>query len=122
MSTPPSATMGQKLTKSACVNLRDLPAEVYRELTSETYTVVRTGGKEQQGWRIPTMPHHDCSAGTTQCLFMESLACNRISMSGWIDPLDAPRYPWRVYMVFDGEDSEEKEKRHACGWRHSVPG
>jgi hypothetical protein len=114
--------MGQKLTKNACVNLGHLPAEIYEELTSETYTVVRTGGWEQHGWRIPTMPHQDCSADATDCLFMERLACNRINASGYVEPLDGERFPWRVYMVFAGEDSSMETKRHACGWRRSAPG
>jgi len=115
--------MGNKLTKSACVNLRDLPAEVYEELTSETYTVIRTSGKEQHGWRIPTMPHQDCSADATDCLFMESLASNRINPSGYVAPLDGERYPWRLYMVFDGvRFTTMEDKKHACGWRRSAPG
>jgi hypothetical protein len=115
--------MGQKLTKSACVNLRDLPAEVYEELTSETYTVIRTSGLQQQGWRIPTMPHENCRSDATDCLFMESLACNRIKPNGYLAALDAERYPWRVYMVFDGLSfTTMEDKKHACGWRHSTPG
>ena len=103
--------------------MRNLPAEIYEELTSETYTVIRTGGKQQGGWRIPTMPHQDCCADATDCLFMESLACNRINASGYVGPLEGERYPWRIYMVFAGEeDSKEKDKRHACGWRRSAPG
>jgi len=112
--------MGQKLTKSACVNVRDLPAEIYEELTSETYTVIRTGDWAQQGWRIPTEPH-DCPAGANDYC-CHGLACNRISISGWVDPLDGPRHPWRVYMVFAGEDSNAENKKHACGWRHSTQG
>jgi hypothetical protein len=107
--------MGQKLTKSACVNLRDLPAEVYAELTSETYTVIRTGGWEQHGWRIPTEPHDDFPAPPCSGSQMHSLACNCTHPQAW-----------RVYMVFTGEAIEVgggmQSKRHACGWRRSAPG
>lgn len=113
--------MGNKLTKTACVDLRDLPAEDYQELTSETYTVVRTGDWEQHGWRISTEPH-DCPVDARDSFHMNGTACNRINPSGWLDPLDGPRHPWRVYMVFDGEDSEMKTKKHACGWRRTGPG
>jgi hypothetical protein len=114
--------MGQKLTKSACVSLGHLPPEVYEELTSETYTVVRTGGWEQHGWCIPTKAHEDCLSDATDCIYMHSLACNRINQSGYVAPLDAERFPWRIYMVFTGEDSRMETKRHACGWRRSAPG
>jgi hypothetical protein len=113
--------MGQKLTKSACVNLRDLPPEVYAELTSETYTVIRTGGWEQQGWRIPTEPHDDCEFDVMDG-FMHGLACNRLNPSGYLVDLDGERFPWKVYMVFVGEDSTIENKKHACGWRRSAPG
>jgi hypothetical protein len=107
--------MGQKITKSACVNLRDLPAEIYAELTSETYTVIRTGGLKQQGWCIPTEPHDDCTAPPCSGAQMHSLASN------CIDP-----QAWRVYMVFTGEAIDMgggmQGKRHACGWRRSAPG
>jgi hypothetical protein len=114
--------MGQKLTRSACVNLRDLPAEVYEELISETYTVIRTSGLHQQGWRIPTEPHEDCPAEMRDSFYMQSLACNRINPSGYLAAFDEQRYPWRVYMVFDGQWSGMENKKHACGWRHSTPG
>ena len=114
--------MGQNLTKSACVNLCELPAEVYEELTSETYTVVRTGGWEQHGWRIPTEPHDHCPAEARDSFYMHSLACNRINPSGYLASLDDDRFPWRVYMVFAGECSTIENKKHACGWRRSAPG
>ena len=114
--------MGQPLSKSVCVNLRDLPAEVYKELTSESYTVVRTGGWQQQGWSIPTEAHMDCPAGGLDCLYWHSLACNRINTQGRIAPLEATRFPWRVYMLFQGEDSTVEAKKHACGWRRCAPG
>jgi len=114
--------MGQKLTKSACVSLGHLPAEVYEELTSETYTVVRTGGWEQHGWRIPTKAHEDCLSDATDSIYMHSLACNRLNQGGYVAPLDAERFPWRIYMVFAGENSDMQSKKHACGWRRSAPG
>ena len=102
--------MGQNLTKSACVNLRDLPADVYDELTSETYTVIRTGGWEQHGWRIPTEPHDDCPAEVRDGFYMHSLACNRINPSGYLAALDEERFPWKVYMVFADKCSTMENK------------
>jgi len=109
------------LSKDNCVNLLDLPTEVYEELTSETYTVVRTGGWLQRGWRIPTKTH-ECSVYGAQEL--GSLACNRVNLQSVIVPLkiDAEKYPWKVYMVFEGEASDMQAKKHACGWRRSTPG
>ena len=115
--------MGQEISIDNCVNLLDLPAEVYKELTSETYTVIRTGGWLQRGWRIPSNTH-DCAACPYGAQELSSLACNRVNLQGVIVPLkiDAEKYPWKVYMVFDGEDSDMEAKKHACGWRRSTPG
>jgi hypothetical protein len=115
--------MGQDISTDNCVNLLDLPAEVYEELTSETYTVIRTGGWLQRGWRIPSNTH-DCPACPYGSQELSSLACNRVNLQGVIVPLkiDAEKYPWKVYMVFDGEDSDMESKKHACGWRRSTPG
>ena len=104
------------------MDVRDLPAEVYQELTSETYTVIRTSGLHQQGWRIPTEPHENCVACANDPFYMHGLACNRIHPNGCLASLDDERYPWRVYMVFDGQWSAMENKKHACGWRHSTPG
>ena len=108
----PSDNMGQKITKDNCVQLNDLANEAYKELTSESYTVIRTGGWEQAGWRIPTGPHHNCTAGAREALWDGSLA--------WPEKDDGI-VKWRIHMVFDGEDSEDETKKHACGWRVNYP-
>lgn len=96
--------------KKSCVDLRDLPADLYEELVSEDYTVVRSGGWEQTGWRISTGPHEGCDSGQ-----QGSVACNCIKPDGTIGPQGSG--PWRVYMVFEGEVSTDPEKEHICGWR-----
>jgi hypothetical protein len=103
--------MGQRITKNTCVDLYDLPEEVYQELISESYTVVRTDGWEQTGWRIPTKPH-DCPVLSPEALWEGSLA--------WPEN-DGGTVKWRVHMVFDGEVSKEETKKHACGWRVTSP-
>lgn len=101
--------------KKRCVDLRSLPAELYEELVSEDYTVVRSGGWEQGGWRIPTKPHESCYSSTGPSKEEGSLACNCIKPDGTIGPQGSG--PWRIYMVFDGEASTDPEKEHICGWR-----
>ena len=108
--------MGAALSKKDCVDLSDLPAATYAELTSEDYTVIRTSGTQQAGWRIPTGAHLDCANKTSCSLWAGALASNRILSTGKVRIVGDPEQPWRVHMVFDGEDSE-----HACGWRVSDP-
>ena len=103
------------------MNLCDLPAEDYQELISETYTVVRTGGWMQHGWRIPAEAH-ECPADARDSIYMHGLACNRLNSGGYLTPLEGERHPWRVYMVFEGEVSDLDAKKHACGWRRSATG
>jgi len=110
--------MGNDLSLSACVELRDLPAAIYAELTSEDYTVIRTSGSEQSGWRIPTTAH-SCANGAACAVWAAANASNRVMSTGRVCILGDPAHPWRVHMVFDG-DSEEPAK-HACGWRVSDP-
>jgi hypothetical protein len=111
--------MGNDLSLSACVELRDLPAAIYAELTSEDYTVIRTNGSKQSGWRIPTGAHR-CASGAACAEWAGALATNRVMPGGKVCILGDSARPWRVHMVFDGEDSEESAK-HACGWRVSEP-
>uniref|UniRef100_A0A6C0ANT4 Uncharacterized protein n=1 Tax=viral metagenome TaxID=1070528 RepID=A0A6C0ANT4_9ZZZZ len=99
--------MGNDLSLSACVEMSDLPAAIYAELTSEDYTVIRTNGSEQSGWRIPTTSHR-CASGTVCAEWAGALVSNHA-------------HPWHVHMVFDGEDSQEPANKHACGWRVSDP-
>jgi hypothetical protein len=111
--------MGNDLSLSACFELSDLPAAIYAELTSEDYTVIRTNGSKQSGWRIPTGAH--CCANGARCAeWAGALATNRVIPGGRVCNLGDPARPWRVHMVFDG-DSEEPAKEHACGWRVSEP-
>jgi len=107
----PLDNMGQKITKNTCVDLYDLPEDVYQELTSDTYTVIHTAGWEQTGWRILTKAHEECPSGSREAYWEGSLA--------WPEKGDTVK--WRVHMAFDGENSEEETKKHACGWRVNSP-
>ena len=106
------------LTREMCVDLRDLPRDIYEELISESYTVVRTGGWEQSDWRIPTGAH-DCDFGCTGVWKIGALATNRIQTDYAIGPPGSG--PWRIYMVFDGEPTIDPQKEHVCGWRPCSP-
>jgi hypothetical protein len=114
--------MGIAFSMKQCVNLSELPPHAFRDLTSEDYTVIRTGDWEQTGWRIPTNAHPCPSTGfSSDYDWATGHASNRMMSNGKSSILGDPASPWRIYMVFDGEDSSEPAKKHACGWRVSDP-
>ena len=111
--------MGNRLSKRHCVDLRHLPAEVFQQLTSEDFTVIRTSGLQQTGWRIPKEDGHECPV--SESFWEGPHACNRVMTNGNVGPLGDKPCPWRVHMVFDGDGSDDDAKKHCCGWRPSSP-
>ena len=83
------------VTQSMCVSLREL-----EKYTNESYTVKRTSGDLEDGWRISNGPHH----------------CASSSGSGWVGGhARKPAEGWRVFMSLPVE--LESEREHFCGWR-----
>jgi hypothetical protein len=103
--------MGNSLNSNHCVLLSDLPKDDYDALTGDTYTVVRTDGRVQEGWRIPTEVH-ECVALARATFLPACHATSRVKEGGFADPNMTVRHMWRMHMTFD------KEGEHACGWRH----
>jgi hypothetical protein len=86
--------MGQEhsIPKIMCVRVPDF-------LVSDTYTVKRTSGKMEPGWRI---------ASDEQCLH-----------AGIIEPTASKQCiknngKWRIYM----NNSQSDPNLHLCGWRY----
>ena len=87
------------VSQSSCVSLRE-----YDKYTSENYTVKRTSGDLQDGWRISKGPHH-CGAS--------------LPPNGWIGGhANRPDGVWRVFMSSPIDMSgTPHDNDHACGWR-----
>ena len=68
-------------------------------LVGEAYTVIRTGGKQEQGWSIPS-ERHSCDA--TSLLTWQPGPHASLNEDGW-----------RVFMT----DSIADPYNHTCGWR-----
>jgi hypothetical protein len=90
--------MGQSnvIPQDKCVSL-----EGYYTYLDDTYTVVRTSGEKDAGWRI-NREEHACIAGVP--LWLRSHASNKA---------DKNTGTWRIFM----RNSEENPNLHSCGWR-----
>ena len=99
--------MGNQLIKENTFTLAQLPSAKFDELTSESYTVVRTSGEQQTGWRIPSVIHrcHNGSLSKYHAHVMDEITEDRGVKK------------WRFHMVRDAPDGA-----HVCGWRHFEPG
>jgi len=98
--------MGQKISGLYCVNLADLPENYYEELMAENFTVIRTNGEVQPGWKIPRDVHNCHSNNHPWCT---SHATNSYPGSKEIKQ-------WKYHMVCgEGDD-------HVCGWRACEEG
>jgi len=71
--------MGANVSIEDCVDLKDLPVDIYESIVSESYTVQRTPksgelyAKEETGWKIPREPINswsgwECSHATNKFL------------------------------------------------------
>jgi hypothetical protein len=105
--------MGQLLS-SDCLDVKDyLSADDYAKLVGEDYTVIRTSGEEQTGFRIPSEPH-ECHKGGA---FSPSAHATRISESKEV----------KFFLTTDtircskGCAENHEHNDHVCGWRISSP-
>lgn len=85
------------VTESKCVNLVDAPPYL-----AEHYTVIRTDGKQQDGWQLNAKPHF----------------CWNVDPRQWRPTAHAnlTKDGWRVHMS-NGPQDEEYPDTHCCGWR-----
>jgi hypothetical protein len=97
--------MGNQVSFPDCCLLSQLPPEKFAELLAERFTVVRTNGEKQDGWRISSEPH--------TCRGVVGKAHAQV----WDHTVNGEgEKDWRCHMVLDTEGE------HCCGWRRFGPG
>lgn len=95
--------MGNGVSTSDCFLWAQLPPEKFAELLAEEFTVIRTSGEQQTGWRIPSASHL-CHEGKWE-KYHAHVWDNTANGKG--------EKKWRFHMVLDAPDQV-----HCCGWRH----
>jgi hypothetical protein len=114
LSPPTRNKMGQ-LHSSDCLDMKDyLSADDYAKLVGEDYTVVRTSGEEQTGFRIPSEPH-ECPKNNTH--FLPAAHATRIT------PSAEPKFFMTTENNHCLKDCIENHEHndHVCGWRVCTP-
>lgn len=119
--------MGNQLTKDNSFPLAQLPAAKFDELTSDSYTVIRTSGEEQTGFRIPRAGHY-CKEGNSQVPGWEDAhawdGLNDSQRSA--KEQDAglvhlqPYAKWKVHLV-KFQEPPNQNYCDVCGWRTMMP-
>jgi hypothetical protein len=93
--------MGGSVSTPDCFVLAQLPPEKFAELLAEDFTVIRTSGDHQAGWRIPSVTHL-CHQGKWA----------KHHAQAWDHITDGEgEKSWCFHMVYDRPDV------HVCGWR-----
>ena len=100
--------MGQVYSHD-CVDLSQLPPSTFEFLCNETYTVLRTDGREEAGWRIEAKSHSSVCGIPP---WIKAHASNRFKSR------DDGTY-WKVYMNngFCCLEKKDDLRAHGCGWR-----
>ena len=95
--------MGNGVSTPDCFLWAQLPPEKFAELLAEEFTVIRTSGEQQTGWRIPSVSHpcHDGSWAKYHAQVWDGTCEGRGEKK------------WRFHMVLDSHEGAE----HCCGWR-----
>ena len=96
------------VTQSMCVSLRELD-----KYTNESYTVKRTSGDLQDGWRISNGPHH---CGVTGGNGWVGGHANK-SVDGWKVFMSLPLELEGYVDVTNAPVTHACGTPHACGWR-----
>lgn len=96
--------MGNNVSISTpdCFVWSQLPSEKFEELLAERFTVIRTNGEHQTGWRIPPVSH----------LCHEGRWVNHHAQVWDRTTNGEGEKSWRFHMVRDAPD-----EAHICGWR-----
>ena len=89
--------MGQRVSvpSNSCVSIAE-----YDSLINETYTVERSSGQAEAGWKVGS--YHECAGGCPEWINMHASK-------------HAQKEPgtWRIFM----QNSETDPESHACAWR-----
>jgi hypothetical protein len=101
--------MGASVSIPDCFLWAQLPPEQFAQLLAERFTVIRTSGKEQAGWRIPAVGH--CCNGGQRQKFHGHVWDHTTNGEG--------DKSWRFHML---RDPTPEDNEHCCGWRRCEPG
>ena len=128
--------MGNKPTKENTFPLAQLPAAKYEELTSDSYTVLRTSGELDEGFRIPRAGHickEDAPQGFRKRPYEPQPEPGWVHAHAWDGQKDSqtiasdqasgnvqlePFTKWKVHLVKYREGSDICD---VCGWRTMMP-
>ena len=115
--------MGNTPTKENTFPLAQLPPAKFEELTSDSYTVLRTSGELEEGFRIPRAGHfckHEQYASWQHAHAWdgqkESQAIVADQASGNVHL--EPYVKWKVHLVKYMEGTQNCD---VCGWRTMMP-
>jgi hypothetical protein len=119
--------MGNQLTRDNSFPLAQLPVAKFKELTEDSYTVIRTNGEAQEGFRIPRAGHY-CKQDDSQRPSWEhahawdglkdSQTIATEQAAGEVNP--GPYKKWKVHLVKFSEDPSQN-RCDVCGWRTMMP-
>ena len=91
--------MGQYASRHTSVYLTDLPPDYYAELLRTSFTVLRSNGKEDEGWQIPAPRNERRGNGNDMdSPWVASHAFQITRVSEEQENIENPG-PWRVFMV-----------------------
>ena len=91
--------MGQQASRFTSVDLNELPLDYYTQLLQTSFTVVRTNGREDEGWQIPAARNERRGNGNDlDSNWVASHAFQITCLSQEQENIENPR-PWRVFMV-----------------------
>ena len=105
--------MGQHASRFTSVDLTDLPLDYYAQLLRTSFTVVRSNGKEDEGWQIPAPRNQRRGNGNDMdSQWVASHAFQITCVSKEQENIAKPG-PWHVFMVKRTLEPES----YRWGWR-----
>jgi hypothetical protein len=105
--------MGQHASRYTSVDLTDLPLDYYAQLLRTSFTVVRSNGREDEGWQIPAPRNQRRGNGNDlDSPWVASHAFQITCVSKEQDNIESPR-TWHVFMVKRTLEPESDR----WGWR-----
>ena len=117
--------MGNQLTRENSFPLAQLPEAKFKELTEDSYTVIRSSGEMQDGFRIPRAGHYCKDRQTTGWMgadawdgLKDSKTIAAEQAAGEVHP--GPYKKWKVHLV-KFLDPPNENYCDVCGWRTMMP-
>ena len=119
--------MGNQLTRENSFPLAQLPVAKFNELTEDSYTVIRSSGEMQDGFRIPRAGHYckqmaEQTPGWQHAHASDGLKDSQTvaaeQAAGEVNP--GPFRKWKVHLVKFSDDPSQNTC-DVCGWRTMMP-